>query len=160
MPLGYVILSKLCPVLFPPASCSFHEPHLGPQRCLYNLLAGQPENTCPLGGKYFIIYNRCRDSGLHLPCLLQHVWQQHLSVHALGQVTGTQCLLEIHLSVASLQGQLGFQGQCLSLWELALQAVWAQTLTTLLLKLKHTPRSNLQATFMEHLVGCILSVCS
>ena len=28
----------------------------------------------------------------------------------LGQVTGTQCLLEVHLLVASLQEQLGFQG--------------------------------------------------
>ena len=38
--------------------------------------------------------------------------------------------------MASLQGQLGFQGQCLPLWRLTLQAVCAQTLTTLLLKLR------------------------
>ena len=31
--------------------------------------------------------------------------------------------------------QLGYQGQCLPLWELAMQAIWVQTLTTLLLKL-------------------------
>ena len=62
-----------------------------------------------------------------------------LSVNLLGWVTGPQCLLEVNLLVASLQGQLGFQGQCLPLWELALQAICAQTLTTLLLKLQTYP---------------------
>ena len=57
----------------------------------------------------------------------------------LGWVTGTQYLPEVHLLVASLQRQLRFQGQCLSLWELALQAIWAQTLTILLLKLQTYP---------------------
>ena len=151
---------KLCPAPFPPVPCSFDEPCLGPQCCLYNLLEGQPEKSWPLGGKYCIISDLCRYSGLHFPCFLQHVQQQHLSVNMLGWGTGAQCLLEIHLLVASLQGQLGFQGQGLSLWELALQAVWAQTLTTLLLRLKHTPRSNLHTTFMEHLVCCLLSICS
>ena len=51
---------------------------------------------------------------------------------SLGQMTGTQCLLEVYL-LASLQGQLGFQG-CLPFWEIAWQAIWAQILTTLLLK--------------------------
>ena len=51
----------------------------------------------------------------------------------------TQCLLEVHLLVASLQGQFDFQGQCLPLWELALQAFWTHTLTTLLLKLQTYP---------------------
>ena len=88
---------------------------------LYNLLEGQPENSWPLGGKYCIISNPSRYSGLHLPCFLRHVQQQYLSVNLLGWATGTQCLLEVHLLVASLQGQLGFQG-CLPLWELALQA--------------------------------------
>ena len=54
-----------------------------------------------------------------------------ISVNPLGWETGTLYLLEVHL-LASAQGQLGFQGQCLPLWELALQAIWAQTLTTLL----------------------------
>ena len=94
---------------FPPVSCSFPEPCPGPQCCLYNLLEGQPENSWPLGGKYCIISNPSRYSGLHLPCFLQHVQQQHLSVNLLGWVTGTQCLLEVHL-LASLQRQLGFQG--------------------------------------------------
>ena len=129
---------KLCPAPFPPVSCSFPEPHPGPQCCLYNLLEGQPENSWPLGGKYCIISNPSRYSGLHLPCFLQHVQHQHLSVNTLGWKTGTQCLLEIYL-LASLQRQLGFQGQCLPLWELALQAVWAQTLATLLLKLHTYP---------------------
>ena len=109
---------KLCPAPFPPVSCSFHEPHPGPQRWIYNLLVEQPENSWPLGRKYCIISNSTR--GLHLPCFLQHVWQHHLSVNPLGWVAGTVCLLEVHLLVASLQGQLGFQGQCLSLWGLTL----------------------------------------
>ena len=125
---------KLCPAPF--LSCTFPEPHQGPQCCLYNLLEGQPENSWPLGGKYCIIWNHSRYSGLHIPCFLQHVQQQHLSVNLLGQVTGTQCLLEVHLLVESLKGQSGFQGQCLPLWELSLQAVWTQTITTLLLKLQ------------------------
>ena len=49
-----LFFQKLCPALFPPVSCSFPEPFPGPQCCLYNLLDGQPENSCPLGGKYCI----------------------------------------------------------------------------------------------------------
>ena len=56
---------KLCPAPFPPVSCSFPEPRLVPQLCLYNLLEGQPENSWPLGGKYCIISNPSRYSGLH-----------------------------------------------------------------------------------------------
>ena len=125
---------KLCPSPFLPVSCSFSEPHLGLQCCLYNLLERQPKNSWTLGGKYCIVSNPSRESGLYLPCFLQRVRQQHLSVNLLGWATGTQCLLEVHLLVGSLQGQLGFQGQCLPLWKLALKPVWAQTLTTLLLK--------------------------
>ena len=94
---------------FPPVSCSFPEPHLGPQCCLYSLLEGQQENSWLLGGKYCIISNPPRYSALHLPCFLQHVQHQHLPVNPLGWETGTQCLLEVHL-LASLQRQLGFQG--------------------------------------------------
>ena len=54
-----------------------------------------------------VISNPSRYSSLHLPRFLQLVQQQHLSVYLLGQVTDTQCLLEVHLLVASLQGQLG-----------------------------------------------------
>ena len=130
---------KLHTAPFPPVSCSFPEPLLGPQCCLYNLLEGQPENSWLLGGTCCIISNPSRDSDLHLPCFLQHAQCQHLSVNLVGRVTGTQCLLEVHMLVASLQGQLGFQGYCLPLWELALKAVWAQILTTLLLRLQTYP---------------------
>ena len=51
--------------------------------------------------------------------------------------------------MASLQGQLGFQGQCLPLWELALKAIWGQTLTTLLLKLQ----IYCQIKFLFHFYG-------
>ena len=60
-------------------------------------------------------------------------------MNPIGRVTDTQSLLEVRLLVASIQGQIGFQGQCLPLWEFALQAVWAQTVTTLLLKLQTYP---------------------
>ena len=85
-----VILSKLCPAPFPPVSGSFLEPCPGPQCCLYNFLEGQPENRWPLGGKYCIISNPSRYSGLYLLCFLQQVKQHHLSVNLLGWVTGTQ----------------------------------------------------------------------
>ena len=132
-PWAMSFFQKLCPALFPPVSCSFPGPTVLP----YSLLEGQPENSWPLGGKYCVISSPSRYSGLHLPCFLQHVKQEYLSVNMLGWVTGTQCLLEVH-QLASLQRQLGFQG-CLPLWELALQVVWAQTLTTLLLKLLTNP---------------------
>ena len=109
MPLCYVIFLKVCPAPLPPVSCFFPEPHPGPQCGLCNLLEGQLENSWPLGGKYCIIPNPSRYSALHLPCFLQHVQHQHLSVNRLGRATGTQCLLEVH-QVASLQRQLGFQG--------------------------------------------------
>ena len=101
---------KLCPSPFLPVSCSFTKPRPGPQCCFYNLLEEQPENSWPLGEKYCIIASPSRYTGLHLPCFLQLVQQQHLSVNPLGRVTDTGCLLEVHLFVASLQGQLGFQG--------------------------------------------------
>ena len=119
-PQAISFFQKLCPALFHLVSCSFSEPHPGPQCCLYNLLEGLPESSWPLGGKNCIISNPSGYSGLHLPCFLKHVKQQRLSGNPLERVTGTQCLLEVHLLVASFQGQLGFQGQCLPLWELSL----------------------------------------
>ena len=79
-PWAMSFFQKLCPASFPPISCSCPEPHLGPQCCLYNLLEGQPEKSWPLKRKYCIISNPSRYSGHHLPCFLQHVQQQHLSV--------------------------------------------------------------------------------
>ena len=116
-PCAMSFFQRLCSVSFASVSYSFPEPHPGPQCRLYNLLEGQ-ENSWPLGGKYGIISRPSRYSVLHLPCFLQHVQQQHLSVNLLGWVTGTQCLLEVHLLAASFQGQLDSQGQCLPLWEL------------------------------------------
>ena len=83
-PCATSFFQRLGPAPFPPVSWSFPEPHLGPQRCLYNLLEGQEENSWLLGGKYCIISKPSRYSGLHLPCFLQHVQQQHLSVNPLG----------------------------------------------------------------------------
>ena len=45
---------KFYPAPFPPVSCSFPEPHLGPRCCYNNLLEEQPENSWPLGRKYNI----------------------------------------------------------------------------------------------------------
>ena len=81
MPLCYVILSKVVPCSLPSCFMLFPEPHSDPQSCLYNLLEGQPENSWPLAGKCCIISNLSRYSALHLPCFLQHVQQQHLSVN-------------------------------------------------------------------------------
>ena len=109
-PWAMSFFQKLCHIPFPPPSGSFPEPHLGPQCWLYSLLEGQPENSWLLGGKFYIISNPFRYSGLHLPCLLQHEEQKYISGDPLGRVTGTQCLREVHLLVASFQTQLGFQG--------------------------------------------------
>ena len=68
---------KLCSAPFPSVSCSFPEPHLDPQCCLYNLLEGQSENSWPMGEKYCIISNHSRYSSLHLPCFLQLVQQYY-----------------------------------------------------------------------------------
>ena len=106
MPLGYVILSKVVPCPLPSYLMLFS----CPQCCLYNLLEGQPENSWSLGEKCYIISNLSRYSSLHLSCFLQYVHQQHLSLNPLGPGTGTQYLLEVHLLMASLQGQLGFPG--------------------------------------------------
>ena len=105
----FIKFQKFFPAPFPPVSYSFTETHPGPQYCLYNLLEGQPESSWPLGEKYCVISNLFRYSGLHCPCFLQYVQQQHLSVTLLGWVTDTQCLLEVYLLVAPLQGQLGFR---------------------------------------------------
>ena len=88
-PWAMSFFQKLCPGPFPPVSCSFPEPRPGPQCCLYNLLEGQPENSWPLGGKYCMVSNPTRYSGLHFPRFLQYLQQQHLSLDVLGQVTGT-----------------------------------------------------------------------
>ena len=108
------LFQKLCSAPFLPVSFSFPEPLPGPQFCLYKLLEGQPENSWTLGGKYYIISNPSRYWGLHLPCFLQHVQQQHLSVNLPGQATSSQCLLVWHPfqshQLTSLQRQLGFQG--------------------------------------------------
>ena len=109
-PWPMLFFQNLSPAPICHVSWSFCEPHPGPQCCFYNLLAGQPENSWPLGQKYYIIFNSSRYSGLHLLCFLQHVCQQHVSVNQLGRVKGTQCLLEVHLWVASFQVQLDSQG--------------------------------------------------
>ena len=64
---------KLCPVPFHSVSCSFQEPHLGPQCFIYNILVGQTENSLLLGGKYCIKPNASIDSGLYPPGVLQHM---------------------------------------------------------------------------------------
>ena len=61
----------------------------------------------------------------------------------------TQCLLEDHPLVASIQGQLGFQRQCLPLQGLALQIIRAKTLTTLLLKLQTYPQIIFSTPFLS-----------
>ena len=69
-PWAMLFFQKLCPALVIPVSCSFLEPHPGPQCCLYNLLEGQPENSWPLGEKHCVICSLSRYSGLHLTCFL------------------------------------------------------------------------------------------
>ena len=162
MPLGYLILSKVVPCPLPSYFKLFSWAPSGPTMLtLQSSGEEQPENRWPLEDKYCIISNPSRYSDLHFPCFLQHVQQQHLSENKLcvcgggGGVTDTQCLLEVHLLVASLQGQFGFQG-CLPLWELAWNDLGPNPYHP---SPKVTPRSNLHSTFMEHLVCFLLSIC-
>ena len=108
--LGLCHFCKSCAL---PPSILFPALFLSPVRAhnvASTILRRDSENIWPLGEKYYIISNPSRYSGLHLPCFLQYVQQQHLSVNPLGQLRGTQCLLEVHILVASLQGQFSFQG--------------------------------------------------
>ena len=109
MPLGLSFFQKLCPAPFPPVSCSSPEPLPGPQCCLYNLLGGQPEKSWPFREKYCIISSSSRYPGLHLPCFLQHVQQQHLSVNLLKEVL--QKFTNLYLG--SYEEQVIFKGQIL-----------------------------------------------
>ena len=107
MPLGYVILSKVVPCPLPSCFMLFSWALSSPT--MLPLQSSGKTISWPLGGKYCMISNPSGYSGLPLPCLLQHEQQQHLSVDPLGRETGTQCLLEVHLLMGSLQGQLGFR---------------------------------------------------
>ena len=158
-PWALSFFQKLCPAPFPPISCYFAELCSDPQCCFYNLLEGQPENSLPLGGKYCIISNPFRYSGLHLPCFLQHVQHQYLSVNPLGQATGTQCLLEVH-QLASLQRQLVSGDNICPFRSWPCRLLGPKPLAPFSEGYKHTPESNLVFTFIEHLIYCLLPICS
>ena len=158
-PCAMSFFQRLCSAPFPPVSCSFPEPCPGPWCCLYNLLEGQSENSWPLGGKYCIISNPSRYSGLHLPCFLQYVQHQHLSVNPLGQATGTQCLLEVH-QLASLQRQLVSGDNICPFRSWPCRPLGPKPLAPFSEGYKHTPGSNLLFTFIEHLICCLLLICS
>ena len=107
-PCSMSFFQKLCSAPFPPVSCSFLSPILTHNVASIIFWRDNQKIACPWGGECCIIATPSRYSGLHLPCFLQHVQQQHLSVNLVGWETGTQCLLQVHL-LASLQGT-GLQG--------------------------------------------------
>ena len=115
MSLGYVILSKVVPCSLPSCFMLFPEPHSDPQSCLYNLLEGQPENSWPLAGKCCIISNLSRYSALHLPCFLQHVQQQHLSVNPF-RVGNKHTMPARNPSVGIPSKAVGFPGIMFATW--------------------------------------------
>ena len=49
-PCAMSFFQRLWSAPFFPVSCSFPQPHLGPQCCLYIILEGQPENSWPWEG--------------------------------------------------------------------------------------------------------------
>ena len=78
----------------------------------------------------------------------------------LGWVTGTQCLLDA-ICWHPFKSNWAARDNVCHCGKLALQAVWAQTLPTLLLKLQTYPQiKSHYSTFMEHLVCCLLSIFS
>ena len=83
------------------------------------------------------IPNQLRDSHLHLPCVLQHVRNQHFTVNNVSRVARVQFLMEIHLLVASLRGQ--DTGRPLTLWEATLRTMWTKVLIIQFYKLREYP---------------------
>ena len=55
---------------------------------------------------------------------------------------------------------VGLLGIMFATLGVALQAAWAQTVTTLLLKLQTYPQIKSPLHFFEHLVCCLLPICS
>ena len=79
-PWAMSFFQKLGPSPFTAIPCSFPEPVLGPQCCLYNLLEGQLENSRPLGEKY------CNDI------------QSFLRFRPSSSIFPTTCVSTTHLS--------------------------------------------------------------
>ena len=92
----YIILSKVVLYLLPSWFMLLSSAPSGPTMLPLQSSGGTTRKQMALGGKYCIISSPSRYSALHLPCFLQHVQHQCLSVNSLGWATGTQCLLEVH----------------------------------------------------------------
>ena len=160
-PWAISFFQKLCPAPFPPVSCSFHEPCLGPQCCLYNLLEGQPENSWPLGGKYCIISNPSRYSGLPLPCFLQRATAASLSESA--RVGNRHTIPARSPSVSGIPSRaIQLPGIMFATLEVSPAGYLGPDPYHLSPKVTNilTPGLNLHFTFMEHLVCCLISICS
>ena len=151
---------KLCPAPFPPVSCSFPEARPGSQCCVYNLLEEQPENSWPTGRKCCIISNPSRYSGLHLPCFLQCVQQQHLSVNPLRKVGDRHTMPATSPSVGNPSRATGLPGIMFATLGVSPAGRLGRNPYYSSKSCKHIPGSNLHSTFMEHLVYCFLSICS
>ena len=147
---------KLCCAPFAPVSCSFPEPQPDPQCCLYNIPEGQPENSWPLGGKYYIISNPSRYSGFHLPCFLR-VQQQHLSVNPLRKVGDRHTMPATSPSVGNPSRATGLPGIMFATLGVSPAGRLGRNPYYSSKSCKHIPGSNLHSTFMEHLVCCLLT---
>ena len=161
MPLGYLILSKVVPCPLPSCFLLFWWALSGPTMLPLHLLEGQPENSWPLGGKYCIISNPSRYSGLPLPWFLQHATKASLSESARAG--------DRHTMPARSPSVSGIPSRAIQLPGIMFATLEVSPAGYLGPDPYHpspkvtnipTPGLNLHSTFMEHLVCCLISICS
>ena len=63
-------------------------------------------------------------------------------------------------SVGISSKAIGLPGKTFALWELAPQAIWAQSLTALLLKLQTNPLDQISTPFLWNIWSVASSICS
>ena len=112
----------------------------------------------PLEGKYCIISNPSRDSGLHLPCFLQHVCQQHLPLSGPTRADDRHTMPARSPPVCGIPSRaIGLPGIMFATLGVSPESHLGPNPYYPSKSYKHTLGSNLQSTFMEHLVCCLLT---
>ena len=101
--LGLCHSFKRSALLLPSCFVFFSWALSGPQCSLYNLLKGQPEDRWPLEEKC-CKYPISLDIQAFILPVSYNMCNNGISVSLLGWVTGTQCLLEVHMLVVPFKG--------------------------------------------------------
>ena len=156
-PWAVSFFQKLCPAPFFSVSCSFPELRLGPQCCRCILLEGQPGNSWPLGGKYCIISNPSRYSGLHLPCFLQQTCATTASLSEHARAGDRHTMPAGSPPVGGIPSRaVGLPGIMFATLGVSPEGHLGPNPYHPSPKVTNiSPRSNLHSTFIEHLVCCL-----